>query len=126
MKKYLIGALLIASSLSTKAQENKLSSLYTNEQIKQLQNEQPQVLDYWMTYLEKGWVMDRIKEEQPLSNSISIHSEHLADLSSFNPLEYKVYPDEGTQYIDVNGSDLVLIVYPKSHIIYHYNKRRTK
>ena len=127
MKKYLIGAFFMSIGICSFSQEHDLSSLYSNEQYMALSENNPEVIQYWNTYLEKGWALDVVKESQELSKTITVSQNTLSKLSEkLNPLDHKIYPAQGTQYIGIEDSDLVIIVYPKSHVIYQYNKARTK
>ena len=127
MKKYFIGAFFMSISICSFSQEHDLSSLYSNKQYTDLHLNNPEVIDYWNTYLEKGWALDVVKEGQELTKTITVSQDIMNNLPEYlNPLDHRIYPSHGTKYIGIDNSDLVIIVYPKSHVIYHYNKARTK
>lgn len=122
MYKFLLSLLILLSSTTVFSQSD-LSSLYSIEQLEELQKTNPEVLRYWNTYLERGWVLDKIKSGEELSNVIALPENEAFNKETFNPLDHKIYPSLGIQYIGIEGSELVLIVYPKSHVIYHFNKK---
>lgn len=103
--------------------QNKLSALYSIDQLEKLKTSNPEVLEYWNIYLNKGWVIDSAKEDTDVTSTIELGSRTL-DVDNFNPIEYYIYPKEQTQYIAFSSSEKILIIYPKSHIIYHYNKSK--
>ena len=101
------------------AQEDQLLHLYSQEQIENLKAENPEVLEYWKVYLNQGWVIDEAKPDVEISSSVPVD-----DIAEFNPLAHQLYPTEGTQYIGIVNSSKVIIIYPKSHIIYRFNQSR--
>ena len=125
MQKLLFLLLALFCSISLFSQ-NSLLTLYSEEQLADLKISHPEVIEYWNIYLDRGWVLDVIKTDQELSGKIKLRSNSVLDKTQFDPLEYGIFPKEGTQYIGIENSELVLIVYPKSHIIYHFNENKNK
>lgn len=127
MKKYLIAALFMSLGICSFSQEHDLSSLYSNEQLAELRSNNPEVIDFWNIFLDKGWAIDVIKSDQKLNKTIELKQGTSDDITkNLNLLEHSIFPAEGTQYVGIQNSDLVIIVYPRSHVIYHYNKAKTK
>lgn len=118
MKLFLATLFLFFCVLSF-SQDSRLLSLYSPEQLEEIQLNTPEVIKYWETYLNKGWVISNGKKDLVFDSEI----EHETNMP-FNPFKYGIFPNEATQYIKIKGTDQFIIVYPKSHLIYKYNQKR--
>ena len=118
MRYILVLAIALFAFSDLYAQDHRLSGLYSVEQIRKIEKENPQIIEYWDTYLNKGWLITVAKEENQLHGTMSASPE------GFNPLDYQIFPSDETQYYQLEGTNLTLIVYPKDYLLHLYNKTK--
>lgn len=116
MNKILGFSVVLFMTFSLQAQEHKLSGLYSSDQLEQLAKENPSVLKYWETYIEKGWIITVAKEDH------FVHGTITASVEEFNPLNHQIFPTDETQYFLIKGTNFTLIIHPKEHIKRLYNQ----
>lgn len=117
--KTLLVSLIMFCAINTYAQDDRLLTLYSSEQLENIKANTPEVIDYLETFLNKGWIITEAKDGQEVDSEIQPES-----LENFNPFEYQIFPKESIQYIKIKGTKQFVIVYPKSHLIYKYNQKR--
>jgi len=115
-KNLLVGFILLLMCSTTYGQnesyDNRLLSLYSHEQITELQDSDPDIIAFWEYYLDNGYMIKKYnpKIHQDIDKEVTI-SENL------NLLELKIFPDEKviTKYVD-RENEKVLIILPKEKL----------
>lgn len=118
---------------------SKLLVIYSQEQIEYLEDTNPQLLNYYMNFAEKGMKVETIVDDKylteiPQLSVITLHKmksdaselieeisvqEFLNDYNSseFNPLKYNLYPKQKRAYYYLAGTDKILIIESASKLI---------
>ena len=114
--------LLISSVAISQTASDKVQEAFSAEKITELQENNPEKLEYWNFYADKVFVFnpnaksadsfDDISTLEPKYEDVPVLTAENFDAETFNPLLYNIeLKDKELQYFKVGNSGSVLMIY---------------
>jgi len=116
-----IGALLFGTLAFAQDYDERLLAKFSEEQIIKLQDQKPDVLQYFSFYLDNGYKLVDPKPGKDYSQYPEIKLKNSSEINLFD-LDIE-HPLNSYGYYRIKNSDKILLLIPRSSLTKSYNKQ---